>query len=290
MIVNDYGIYEITNEFLVLSIKNPNAYGWVETEFDQVPKYAFRAAIDEQLLEFVYIGCTISESCNGYYYVDGWQEVNHEPPATVGRYRLNDKALHVVINGFEVKYLKFKIFCLKPSPASLKELCRIAIRNYTKCTNVNIKLLNDYVPAILINYLKYPSYLSIGDYLLKGEKLISDDDKFELYIDHDNYLVCKNSITNSRLILYNHNFVDTIWLQQMQTIFFYSNLPKFFLACIFYDYPVVYKFQLCTKHKHPRFLFQIFNKLKSCNNQILYNYFSHYDETYSKYFLDNTVN
>jgi hypothetical protein len=295
VVLHDYGIYEIKSDFLVLSIHNPDSYTWIETELDKIPKYALKAAIDEQLLEFVYIGCTVINYLNGYYYYDGWNEVTsyENTENSIGRFRINDKALHVVKNGLEVKYSTFKIFCLKPTPSTLKELCRISIRNYTKNTNVNIRVLNHYIPSILINYLKYPSCLNVGDYLLKGEKLISDDDKYELYIDHDNYLVCKNSITNSRLILYNHSFVDSIWLQKLQTIFFYSNLPKFFLACIFYENPVVYKFELCTRQKHPRFLFQIFNnKFKSFNNnnQILYNYFSHYDETYLKYFLENSVN
>ena len=290
VVIYNYVIYEIKNDFFILSIKNPNSFNWIESEFDKIPKYALKAAIDEQNLEFVYIGCTFDDS-NGSYYSDGWHDIDNQlSGVSIGRYRKNDKALHTVKNGLEFKHLKFKFFCLKPSPTSLKELCKISIRNYTKNTNVNIKCLGD-MPSILINYLKYPSYLNMGDYLLKGEKLISEDDKYELYIDYDNYLVCKNSITNSRLILYNHSFIDSIWLQKLQTIFFYSNLPKFFIACIFYEYPILYKFQLCTKHDHPRFQFQIFNKIKSFNNnQILYNYFSHYDETYSKYFLDNTVN
>ena len=293
ILIYNYVIYEIKNDFLILSFKNPNSFNWVESESDQIPKYALKAGIDEQVLEFVYIGCTVSDSkyASGHYYFDGWHEINQISDISLGRYRINDKALHIVTNGLEVKCSKFKILCLKPSPASLKELCKIAIRCYTKKTNTNIKLLSDYMPLILIDYLKYPSYLNMGDYLLKGEKLISEDDKYELYIDDDNYLVCKNSITNSRLILYNHSFVDSIWLQKLQTIFFFSNLPNFFLACIFYEYPLLYKFQLCTKHDHPRFIFKIFNKLKGfSNNQILYNYFSHYDETYLKYFLDNSVN
>lgn len=48
------------------------------------------------------------------------------------------------------------------------------------------------IPGDLINYLKYPAYLRVGDYMLKGEKIVREDQKYEL--------VCNNIIIITSLM------------------------------------------------------------------------------------------
>ena len=93
---------------------------------------------------------------------------------------LNDEFRHL-----ELRFRNFKILCLRPSPAPLKVLCRSVIRLLTNHSNEKITQINQstgelFIPGDLIKYLRYPSNLRVCDYMLKGEKIVREDQKYEL--------------------------------------------------------------------------------------------------------------
>lgn len=89
---------------------------------------------------------------------------------------------------FELDIKKYEILCLKPTPTSLKELCRLRVRVMSRHSNEIIERMNKdtsdliYIPNVLIDYLKYPTYLTVGECLLKNEKIVSNDGQFEMVI------------------------------------------------------------------------------------------------------------
>lgn len=264
----DHEVYDFYTDFMILSISDPKAFEWIQVKNKTLPKYALRAVLDDRQNEFLYIGRLLD---------------------SIGTFRKSDNFLHVSIQNTEILQMEFYILCLKPSPASLKSLCRSTIRNFTSHSNVSIKKLKFYLPETLVSYLTYPSSLSVGEFLLKSEKLVTNDDLYELYIDSDNYLVCK-CVSTKQILMLSIKHIDTIWLQRNHTLFFYSQETNFFVACMFWNLTNKYQFKLLTNADlYPQFLFEILNSDKNNNNDneknfILYNYFHNYDETYTKYF------
>ena len=91
----------------------------------------------------------------------------------------------MAFNELELKFKEYEVLCMKPSPASLKILCRSHIRNLTRKSNENIELINKNnsqlcLPNALINYLKYPTFITSDEYMFSDEKIVSRDGKFEL--------------------------------------------------------------------------------------------------------------
>jgi hypothetical protein len=259
----DYQVYVFYSDFMVLSISDPQAYEWIKMRNKTMPKYALKAALDDKQNEFLYIGRTLD---------------------LIGTFRKSDNFLYIPLLNNQIFVREFFILCLKPSPTSLKNLCRITIRNSTRRSNASIKKLKMYLPETLVSYLKYPSSLSVGEFLLRNEKLITNDDLYELYIDSDNYLVCQ-SVATKQILMLSIKHIDTIWLQRNQTIFFYSQEIKLFIACMFWNLAHKYQFKLLTNaDMYPQFLFEILNSSNDNKNLIFYNYFHDYDITYTKYF------
>ena len=91
----------------------------------------------------------------------------------------NNKSLLVPFNDLELEIKKYEVLFLKASPAALKILCRTFIRKKMNHSNEAIGKITQ-IPVTLNNYIKYPSFLKTGDYMLKHEKIVSDDGKFEL--------------------------------------------------------------------------------------------------------------
>lgn len=176
----------------------------------------------------------------GQHFENGsWKEYDHLGPA-FGKVHISHKCLYAPINELEMQFTKYRILALKPSPCSLKNLCRISIRILMSNSNENIKKINNnksgrlYLPVALINYLKYPSYLSVGEYLIKGEKIVREDDNFELLIEDNNNLVIKSIIHDvseqdtqiKRIISSN---VHSIWLQRFQIVIYKNDWSVFIL-------------------------------------------------------------
>ena len=239
------GVIEEADNFLVLLIEDQNSFTWVKTSNDVIPKYALRGAIDEQTLEYFYIGRTIPatlpdrENNKVSYYRNGLHEFNESIPALFGKVHTGHKCLYAAHNSFELIFKTYEILCLKASPAPLKILCRSLIRlladdSNEKIQNINTNLSGSkYLPKQLVEYVKYPSFLAVGEYMLKGEKIVRDDGRFELVIESNGCLVIRSLILdeanktkpeldNLNLVQVKRNVefgVESIWLTRFQIVF-----------------------------------------------------------------------
>ncbi len=54
-------VSEIYDNFLVLNIEDKESFCWIKTSKAKIPRFALRAAIDEQTNEYLYIGTWILE-------------------------------------------------------------------------------------------------------------------------------------------------------------------------------------------------------------------------------------
>ncbi len=96
-----------------------------------------------------------------------------------GKVHPSHECLYVAFNNLELKTNHYEVFCMKPSPADLKTLCRSLIRNLSGRSNEKIQKI-DKIPKSLVNYLQYPSYLMTGDFFFSDEKLVSRNGMFEM--------------------------------------------------------------------------------------------------------------
>ena len=90
-----------------------------------------------------------------------------------------------------------------------------------------------YLPKQLIEYVKYPSFLAVGEYMLEGEKIVREDGRFELVIENNGCLVIrslildeasktKSELDSLNLVQVKRNVeygVDSIWLTRFQIVF-----------------------------------------------------------------------
>ena len=265
IITHDNQVFEIDDDFLVLYINDPNSFFWNSNIEEQsnseytfrfnnknIPRYAFRAAVDKIDCKYSYIGRTLVE--NEFYlgepmpsrpkfYMNGWFYFSDNIPQTFGKINRSYKLLFAAHKNMELGFDQFETLCLKASPAPLKILCRSALRKYLNFSQQKIKSINDathHIPKHLIDYLKFPSSLKAGEFMLKDEKLVKEEDDYELFIDQTGNLVCKSLTTNKeKLIAYN---VDTIWLHRFQTVFYNHVNSTAFTAHSIYENLASYKF------------------------------------------------
>ena len=137
-----------------------------------------------------------------------------------GKVHLSHECLYAPYNKHELIFSEYEILCLKPTPTSLKILNRELIRRLTRYSNENIELINQnnksMIPNSLIKFIKYPSYLSVGEYLLKNEKLVREDGKYELKIVDNGRLVISSIITNEQKNSINKQMLDDLKVSQIE--------------------------------------------------------------------------
>lgn len=258
-------VFEIKKDFLVLSIEDPDSFEWIKTIGDDIPKYALRGCIDINTNEYFYIGKTSQDTEMPEYYQNFvWNKFRESTlPKLFGKIHPTHKCFYAPFNKLELSFSTYDILCLKPSPANLKILARLEIRNILNHSNENMSLINrnksgrKYVPEGLVNFIKYPAYLTVGEYMLRGEKLVREDGKFEMLIESDGSLVTRSIIKNrdslskeelielenvqiKRKIDYN---VSSIWLHRFQ-VAFYNADRRVFVKHNFYNKSPEYKFTI----------------------------------------------
>ncbi len=176
------------------------------------------------------LGRTLEDSpSRPKYYSNGWYHFDEQVPQIFGKVREPYYLMFVPLKNLEIGMDHFETLCLKASPASLKTLCRTAVRSYTSYSQKNIKSLNSYkhqlVPDSLIEFLKYPSYLTPGEYLLKNEKLVDENDQYELIFDNVGNLVCRSidNIKNGVVCKLEESVIarniDLIWINRLKCVF-----------------------------------------------------------------------
>ena len=242
----------IKRDFLVLCISDPDSFEWIRTQNDMIPKYAIRGANDQFSKEYFYIGRTIRESqIKAKYYNGSLNVLNEIIPHLFGKVHVGHKVLYAPHNNLELVFSDYETLCLKPAPASLKILARLKIRTMLNNSNKSMSLINQkhkVLPDALLNFIKFPSFLSVGEFMLKGEKIT--DDKFEISIESNGDLVCKPILDDEtsyedcdlvkRIIC---NNVHSIWLHRFQVIFFLTS-NRFHVAHTFFNKSPEYRLMI----------------------------------------------
>jgi hypothetical protein len=168
----------------VLNIDKENSYKWVETNMKDVQdekKYLLRVAYDSLRKSVQYVG-----TINRY----------------IGSINSIDFCLEASKNDNKTEKLKsYDILCLKPSPASLKQLCRLKIRKMCKKDNLRIKTFYRNFPN-LVDYLKYPNSLKCTQCLLKGDSIVSENSVYKLTLLENGDLVFYINDNNDFIFLY----------------------------------------------------------------------------------------
>lgn len=172
------------------------------------------------------------------YYSNGWYNFDEHIPQIYGKINKTYKLMFIPLKSLEVGLDQFETLCLKVSPAPLKILCRTAVRSYVNYSQKNIKSINSVehqlIPESLIDFLKYPAYLAVGEYMLSNEKLVGEDDRFELAFDSTGNLVCRalheectgqqhthnlSQIERQKLESVVHRNIDLIWIHRLKAVF-----------------------------------------------------------------------
>jgi hypothetical protein len=244
-VTHDGEVYDVLDDFLVLYINDPNSFFWspnyTEKTYFKIPRYSLRGAIDKIDCKYSFIGRTYNEfetEKRPKYYSNTWFNFDENMLQTFGKVNKAYRLLFAPYKNIELGFDNFEILCLKASPAPLKVLCRTAIRAHLDYSQKKIKALNSLtvrLPETLISYLKYPSFLKVGEYMLRDEKLVKEDDDYELVIEKSTgNLICKslNSDNRERLLAYN---IDFIWLHKFQTVFYNNINSTVFTAYSIYD-------------------------------------------------------
>jgi len=237
--------YDIEQNYLILYIKNADSFYWSSNKKmndsnrsfvftnSVASRFALRAAVDRIDCKYNFIGRSIEEDPEAAkrpkFYSNGWYYFDESIPQVFGKVNNSYKLMFAPLKNLEVGVDQFETLCLKASPASLKTLCRSAVRSYTNYSQQKIKSINSQerklLPESLIHFLKYPAYLAVGEYMLKNEKLVREDDQFELAFDQrTGDLVCRaiGHQANDQLETLQSTIarnIDLIWLHRFQAVF-----------------------------------------------------------------------
>ena len=163
----------IQQDFLVLSIEDPNSFEWKRARKGDIPALALRGCIDRFSNEYFYIGKVpkLSEAEKiepKYFRRFKWLQFAETVPARFGKVHVSHQCLYVGFNNIELAFSDYDILCLRPTPAPLSILSRIILRKICQDSNEKISFINTthkkYLPDYLIQFLKYPSRLTSGKY------------------------------------------------------------------------------------------------------------------------------
>ena len=141
-------VYEVKDNFVVLSINDESSFEWKIDKNGNLPSFALRGSLDNHANEFLYIGRTLLDAPSGGKWMDhnGFWNNFEEIVASIGKIHSSHQCLYAPIGENEVAYNDYEVLCLKPSPASLKVLSRMVIRDkisyFVQNNNIKEKLEN----------------------------------------------------------------------------------------------------------------------------------------------------
>ena len=195
-------VYILKEDFLVLSIENENSYEWIRGANGSLPNYALRGSLDNSTKEFMYIGRVLQGS-KGTYWNQEFQRYStytNDLTVSVGKLHPSRNSIHIPITEKVIAFKEYEVLCLKPSPASLIILCRLVIRKINQ-NNLDLGILKRRLPEKIMRFLAYPASLSYGEFLLQGEKILSECGKFELIINSNNELACRDKRNELSIVI-----------------------------------------------------------------------------------------
>lgn len=196
-------VTDLTRDFLVLNIPDSNLIEW-KTDLKSF-NYAYRAAFNHKSVKSEFVGKSKTNTDlkdQLIFYSNSWIYIDSIAKPEFGKINDTNNLLFTFWKEIEIGHDQFEVLCLKPSPASLKTLCQLKIRQAIDHNQSRIKLLKN-IPESLISFLSYPSILKNGQILLKNERLIDKNGKYELCINQANNLVhrCLNETNNNEKII-----------------------------------------------------------------------------------------
>lgn len=152
---------------------------------DQRFPHPFPACVDRVQDELAYIGRVRGRA---------------KTPDHYGQVQLKDREFNGVVNETEFTTHEYDVLCLRPTPSKLSVQCREVIRQVCQRNNERIEKLTPHLPQTLVNFVKYPSFVSVGEGLIRGEKLVSYDQAFELEFKLNSGLAYRPLRTGHELI------------------------------------------------------------------------------------------
>jgi hypothetical protein len=225
---------DIENDFLVLYIDQPDAFYWSsnQNQSDEffisekpVAQYALKVAVDQIDNKYVHIGrlpAMNDEPKRPKYYSSSWCYVDgsDEDDAVFGRVDSSCGLMFTPFKGLELGHDRFETLCVKATPAPLQTLCRTVVRHELDYSQTRIKELISVLPGSLVDFLKYPPHLRVGESMLSDEKLVEEEGRFELAIEQPGgELVCRSLENGEKRVVIARD-VDLISLHRFHAVFF----------------------------------------------------------------------
>jgi hypothetical protein len=275
--------FTIKNDFLVLSIEDTRSFQWRRTSKSEIPKYALRGCIDRLTNEYFYVGRTRPQDENNdengpnyYRYGQSWVRFRERVPSLFGKVHVSHACMYAPYDNLELSFKHYDVLCLRPSPASLKQLCRCTLRELFQHSNEKIASINGSLPLNLVEFLKYPAFLSVGEYLVKGEKLVRDDGRFEMVIEPNDDLYIRPCVLSSSLTARQsaseqfdletqqvkrliHPRIDSIWLHRFHLVLYRKDGRLYVLHNFFNSSPPEYRFFI-NDQDPPNWSFKVMNQ------------------------------
>lgn len=213
-------------QFRVLSLDSAESFYWRETSDKSTPLHALRLAIDEVNSEYLFCGKRLDSANKMAQHLIDLALKNK-----FGRVNSHDRRLLLAVHNNDDEMLgleHYDILCLRPSPVHLKQLCRDQLRSWL---NRNQLDLVDYLNRCqvkdqqIIEYILYPNRLSAGQSMLRDlDKLVREDNQFEMLIKSNGDLVCQTINDNAgdddlklERIIYRN--VDSIFMDDKRLVF-----------------------------------------------------------------------
>ncbi len=198
-------------QFLVLGVKDLDKCEWKRAK--EKPLFALRVGIDVVTQNILYIARSTVKESTYLGFISG-----------PGSFQIP------ITNKQDILFSNVEILCLKPSPVSLKHLCRSRIRDLTNNENNQIdkldEVLNDFD---LLNFIRFKSYLKSNECLKPGESIVSKNGVYKLSILVDGRLLYYFNEEGDFLFLYDN--VESLWLNDLKLVVCFKDFTsKIFLT------------------------------------------------------------
>jgi hypothetical protein len=207
------------DSFVVLNFNEANCFKWslfsTENSSTQTPKYALKIGFDTVSQCVLYAARSVKSSNQKY------QLLGYSAPSQY------DKQLKAINQKDQlVQFKTLEILCLKPSPAPLKHLCRLKLRQVLKNKNENVEKLGEEInlKPRFVNYIKHSWFLNCDDQLNRGECLISKNKKYKLALELDGRLLLYINEQEDYLYLYEN--VESFWFNELKLVVCFADFTS----------------------------------------------------------------
>ncbi|RNA33141.1 hypothetical protein BpHYR1_037079 [Brachionus plicatilis] len=225
-------VYQL-DSFALLNFPNSNCFKWSNFE-SKLPDNALRVGYDTVNESVLYVGRTVGKNVN-----------------LIGKLSTHDFKLITSVKQ-EIKILdsKFQVLCLKPSPQSLKILCRNQLRSIFNLNNLDlIKLKNKIENSKLRDFVKLKCCLKPGEYLNRNQGIQSINGKYRLILDNFGRLKFYFNEKNDFIYLYEK--VECLWFCDLKLVICFEDQRSTNFLASFWTISVTYEkdsqLKLCNK-------------------------------------------